>query len=145
MSDSPKPSMTIGTLAQAAGMHIETIRYYQRRGLVPVPEKPYGGIRRYQENTLARLGFIRTAQGLGFSLEEVGELLTLDDGAHCRESRVLGERKLANVREKIAHLKQIEGVLARLVAQCSAQNGDLSCPLIGSLHQGIGHQGLGKA
>lgn len=137
MSNRPASTMTIGALAQAAGMHIETIRYYQRRGLVPVPEKPYGGIRRYQENTLARLGFIRSAQGLGFSLEEVGELLTLDDDAHCSESRLLGERKLANVREKIAHLKQIEEVLARLVAQCSADKSKVNCPLIDSLHQSL--------
>lgn len=137
MSDNPIPSMTIGALAQAADMHIETIRYYQRRGLVPEPEKPYGGIRRYGEDTLARLGFIRTAQWLGFSLNEVGELLTLDDGAHCAESRELGERKLANVREKIKSLQQIERLLTQLVAQCKAQKGDIACPLIASLHEGL--------
>jgi len=137
MSDRPVSTMTIGALAQAAGMHIETIRYYQHRGLVPVPDKPYGGIRRYGEPSLARLKFIRTAQELGFSLDEIGELLALDDGAHCDESRELGERKLANVREKIRNLQRIEQVLARLITQCGTQKSDSECPLINSLHQGV--------
>jgi MerR family mercuric resistance operon transcriptional regulator len=70
-------SMTIGNLAKITDMHVETIRYYQRRGLVAVPEKPYGGIRSYDENAVARLHFIRSAQWLGFSLDEVSELLYL--------------------------------------------------------------------
>lgn len=81
-----KNMMTIGTLAKMAGMHVETIRYYQRRGLMAVPEKPYGGIRRYNENALARLHFIRSAQWLGFSLDETSELLKLEDGTHCDET-----------------------------------------------------------
>jgi len=134
----PESSMTIGVLAKAAGMHVETIRYYQRRGLVPEPEKPRGGIRRYDDSALARLHFIRTAQWLGFSLDETGDLLRLEDGTHCDEARRLGERKLANVRDKLKSLQRIERVLDGLVEQCRAQGGGVACPLISSLHDGIG-------
>lgn len=81
---------TIGSLAQHTGVHLETIRYYQRRGLVDEPERPLGGIRRYTAHHARRLRFIRHAQDLGFSLDEVGDLLKLEDGAHCREARTLG-------------------------------------------------------
>ena len=82
--------------------------------------------------------FVKTAQQLGFSLDEIHELLQLDDGAHCQEASVLAERKLHDVREKIDKLKQIEAVLSDLVDQCCAQEGNISCPLIASLHKGVG-------
>lgn len=81
------PTLTIGTLAQAAGVGVETVRYYQRRRLLPEPPRPLGGIRRYGEADLARLRFIRHAQELGFSLAEVAELLALDEGRDCDEAR----------------------------------------------------------
>ena len=130
-------SMTIGALAKAAGMGVETIRYYQRRGLVAEPEKPYGSIRHYDDQALARLHFIRTAQWLGFSLDEIGGLLTLQDGTHCDEARVLGERKLASVRAKISSLRRIERALDGLVQECCAQRGNVECPLITSLQDGL--------
>lgn len=130
-------SMTIGALAKAAGMGVETIRYYQRRGLVPEPDKPYGSIRHYDDQALARLHFIRTAQWLGFSLDEIGELLTLQDGAHCDEARVLGEQKLTSVRQKIQSLKGIEQALDSLVQACSTQRGNVECPMITSLQEGL--------
>ncbi|MET4027775.1 MerR family mercuric resistance operon transcriptional regulator [Marinobacter sp. MBR-99] len=136
MSKKPR-SMTIGVLAKAAGMGVETIRYYQRRGLVEEPEKPYGSIRHYDEEALARLHFIRTAQWLGFSLDEVGELLKLQDGTHCDEARVLGEQKLAKVREKISSLRRIERTLEGLVQACCTEQGDVKCPLITSLYKGV--------
>ena len=126
-------SMTIGALAKAAGMGVETIRYYQRRGLVAEPEKPYGSIRHFDDQALARLHFIRTAQWLGFSLDEIGGLLTLQDGTHCDEARVLGEQKLASVRAKISSLRRIERALDGLVQECCAQRGNVECPLITSL------------
>jgi len=130
-------SMTIGVLAKAAGMGVETIRYYQRRGLVTEPEKPYGSIRHYDNQTLARLHFIRTAQWLGFSLDEIGGLLTLQDGTHCGEARVLGEQKLTSVRQKISSLQRIERTLDELVQECCAQRGNIECPLITSLQDGL--------
>ena len=130
-------SMTIGALAKAAGMGVETIRYYQRRGLVAEPEKPYGSIRHYDDQALARLHFIRTAQWLGFSLDEIGGLLTLQDGTHWDEARVLGEQKLASVRAKISSLRRIERALDGLVQECCAQRGNVECPLITSLQDGL--------
>jgi MerR family mercuric resistance operon transcriptional regulator len=129
--------MTIGALAKAAGMGVETIRYYQRRGLVAEPEKPYGSIRHYDDQALARLHFIRTAQWLGFSLDEIGGLLTLQDGTYCDEARVLGEQKLASVRGKISSLRRIERALDGLVQECCAQRGNVECPLITSLQDGL--------
>ncbi|ROQ21418.1 MerR family mercuric resistance operon transcriptional regulator [Marinimicrobium koreense] len=126
--------MTIGTLAKAAGVNVETIRYYQRCDLMPEPEKPYGGIRQYDERALSRLHFIRSAQWLGFSLKEVGELLRLDDGTHCDEARGLGESKLLEVRAKIRGLRQIEKVLDGMVRSCLSQS-NITCPMIASLYR----------
>jgi MerR family transcriptional regulator, mercuric resistance operon regulatory protein len=128
-----RKTFTIGALAKQAGVHLETIRYYQRRALVGEPDRPLGGIRRYTEDHVRRLRFIRHAQELGFSLDEIGELLKLEDGAHCREARTLGERRLADVRKKLADLQRIEAALAGLVDRCGAARGKLRCPLITSL------------
>ena len=136
MSKKPR-SMTIGALAKAANIGVETIRYYQRRGLVAEPDKPYGSIRHYDDQALARLQFIRTAQWLGFSLDEIGGLLTLQDGTHCDEARVLGGQKLAKVREKISSLRRIERTLEGLVQACCTEQGDVKCPLITSLYEGV--------
>ena len=127
--------VTIGALADAAGVNVETIRFYQRKGLMPEPEKPYGSIRRYGDADLARVRFIKSAQRLGFSLEEVGDLLKLDDGTRCGEARQLAEHKLADVRRKLSDLQRIESVLSDLVARCSAVRGRVSCPLIASLQE----------
>ena len=124
---------TIGSLAETAGVNVETIRFYQRKGLMPEPEKPYGSIRRYGAAELARVRFIKSAQRLGFSLEEIGELLKLEDGARCSEARQLAEQKLVDVRQKLSDLQRIESVLAGLVARCSAVRGRVNCPLIASL------------
>ena len=97
----PLETLTIGVLADAAGVNVETIRFYQRKGLMPEPEKPYGSIRRYGTAELARVRFIKSAQRLGFSLEEVGELLKLEDGARCGEARQLAEQKLVDVRQRL--------------------------------------------
>lgn len=126
-------SRTIGALAKAAGVGVETIRYYQRRGLVEEPEKPYGSIRHYDDGALARLRFIRAAQSLGFSLDEIAGLLTLHDGTHCDEARALGEQKLALVRRKISDLQQIERVLDEMVRACAVEQDEARCPLIESL------------
>ena len=130
-----KTGATIGALAKTVGVNVETIRFYQRKGLMPEPEKPYGSIRRYGAAELARVRFIKSAQRLGFSLEEVGELLKLEDGARCSEARQLAEQKLVDVRQKLSDLQRIESVLAGLVARCSAVRGRVNCPLIASLQE----------
>ena len=130
------PPLTVGLLAKSAGVNVETIRFYQRKGILPEPDKPLGGIRRYDSAVLARLRFIKAAQRLGFSLEEVGDLLKLDDGSSCREAREQAERKLADVRVKISELSRIEGVLADLVERCCDARGRIRCPLIAALQKG---------
>ena len=134
MHPSPE-TLTIGALAEAAGVNLETIRFYQRKGLIPEPERPLGRIRRYGEAELARLRFIKAAQRLGFSLEEIAELLLLDDGTQCGKARKLAERKLQGVREKLADLHCIESALDRLVARCGSARGSVKCPLIASLQR----------
>lgn len=124
---------TIGTLAKQASVNVETIRYYQRRGLVGEPARPPGGIRRYTGAHARRLQFIRQAQTLGFSLEEVADLLTLEDGKHCHEAEQLGSAKLATVRERMAQLRRVEKALATLVDQCQCNTGKVRCPLIAAL------------
>ena len=128
-------NVTIGVLAASAGVNVETIRFYQRKRLMPEPKRPQGGIRRYGESELARLHFIKAAQSLGFNLDEIGELLKLEDGTHCREGRRLAERKLEDVREKLAVLRHIESALGGLIARCSSARGSVRCPLISSLRQ----------
>ena len=127
-------NLTIGAFAKAAGVNVETIRFYQRKGLLPTPERPYRGIRRYSSEDVARVGFIKTAQRLGFSLEEAGQLLKLDDGTHCREAAQLAAARLADVRKRLRDLRRMEAALADLVAKCSTRRGTVSCPLITALH-----------
>lgn len=129
----PSDGFSIGLLAEAAGVGVETIRFYQRKRLLPEPERPRGSIRRYADDDLARVRFIKSAQRLGFSLDEVSELLKLEDGAHCDEARSLAERKLEDVRVRLADLRTIESVLSQLVARCGATRGEVTCPLIASL------------
>ena len=125
--------LSIGAFAEAAGVNVETIRFYQRKGLLPEPQKPQGGIRRYGEADVARVRFVKSAQRLGFSLDEVDGLLLLDDGAHCDRARLLAEQKLVDVRSKLADLLRIESVLSTLVDDCCASRGKVSCPLIAAL------------
>ena len=128
-------TMTIGVVAEAAGVNVETIRFYQRKRLMREPDRPLGGIRRYGEPDLARVRFIKAAQRLGFSLDEVADLLKLEDGSHCTEARVQAERKLADVRARMADLRRIEGALQDLVRRCCAAHGEVRCPMIQALQE----------
>ena len=127
-------TLTIGAFAKAAGVNVETIRFYQRKGLLPEPGRPVGSIRRYGSADVARVRFVKSAQRLGFNLDEVGQLLQLEDGTHCSEAAELAALRLADVRAKLGDLARIEAVLFRLVHECHAQRGNVSCPLIDSLH-----------
>jgi MerR family transcriptional regulator, mercuric resistance operon regulatory protein len=124
---------TIGVLAGISGVNVETVRYYQRRGLLAEPPKPLGGVRHYSESDASRIYFIKSAQRLGFTLEEVSLLLKLEDGTHCAEARTIAEQKLANVRAKLADLQSIEQVLSGLVNKCNISRGKVCCPLIASI------------
>jgi MerR family mercuric resistance operon transcriptional regulator len=129
----PTRALTIGALAKAAGVHVETIRFYQRKGLLAEPERSYGSIRLYGEEDVARVRFIKAAQRLGFRLDEIAQLLRLQDGTHCREAASLAEQKLRDVRVRLADLKRMEETLAKLIAECRQQEGKISCPLIAAL------------
>lgn len=136
MNELPE-SLTIGVLAEAAAVNVETIRFYQRKGLMREPDRHRGGIRRYGHTDLARVRFIKSAQRLGFSLEEIADLLKLEDGTYCAEAREQAERKLAVVRARLADLQRIEGALQGLVKRCCAAgaSGQVQCPLIAALQE----------
>lgn len=126
-------SLTIGAVANAAHVNVETIRFYQRKGLLPEPDKPQGSIRRYGQADVARVGFVKSAQRLGFSLDEIAVLLQLEDGTHCDDARTLAEHKLEDVRKRLSDLQRMEGALDALISRCCAAKGRVSCPLIESL------------
>jgi len=125
-------SLTIGALAKAARVHVETVRYYQRRGLLREPARPLNGIRRYGNADVARLRFIKHAQESGFALNEVQELLRLSGRPACDASRALAARKLAGVEEKMRTLSRLRRELRAWVAACDANTNE-HCPALEKL------------
>lgn len=128
--------MTIGSFAAAADVGVETIRFYQRRGLLREPVRRFGAVRRYDPADVARVRFVKSAQGLGFSLAEIAGLLQLEDGTHCDEAHAIARDKLETVRQKLTDLQTIERSLSSLVAACSSATGRVRCPLIAALNGG---------
>src|SRR5688572_15595890 len=128
--------MKIGALAEQTGVHVETIRYYQRLGLVPEPARTRGTVRRYGSDAAARLRFIKRAQALGFALDEVKLLLQLSNGEHCRDTRLLAQRKREIVEQKIADLRRMRRSLNDLIASCEAGGRGRGCPIIEGLSGG---------
>ena len=127
------PSFTIGQVAARTGSNIETIRYYERIGLLPEASRR-GRYRCYDAADIARLGFVRRSRELGFSIKEVRALLDLASGGHasCAEARELAAVHLADVRSRVADLRRMESALAKTVRACDAGD-DSSCPLIDTL------------
>jgi MerR family mercuric resistance operon transcriptional regulator len=125
--------LTIGRLADEAGVNVETIRYYQRRGLMPEPDKPAYGHRRYAADAVKRVRFIKRAQGLGFTLEEIGSLLALDEARACADTRALAAHKLQIIDTKLADLKAMRQALTVLLRQCDAGAMKGNCPIIHAL------------
>lgn len=126
----------IGRLAEMAGVHLETIRYYQRIGLMPKPQRDHGSVRRYGKDAAGRLRFIKRAQALGFSLDEVRLLLELSAGEHCAETRSFAEQKKRLVEKKIADLRSIRAALDKLIRACGSGRSGRGCPIIDSLSTG---------
>jgi MerR family mercuric resistance operon transcriptional regulator len=122
--------VTIGTLAKRGGVNVETIRYYQRRALLEEPLKPSGGFRHYPEESVKRVLFIKRAQTLGFTLEEIQGLLALDERKACMETRGIAAHKLELIVQKIADLSKMKKSLARLVRSCDASAAGAPCPII---------------
>jgi len=123
-------AMTIRRLADSAGVHVETVRYYQRRGLLREPPRPAGGVRHYDAGDVGRLQFIRRAQAMGFTLEEIADLARLQGQDACEHTRQLTELKLAEVRRKIGELRRLERELAQLAAQCAKTPPHACCPTL---------------
>ncbi len=130
--------LTIGRAARQAGVGVETIRFYERRGLIEQPPKPEtSAFRVYSDDTVARIRFIRQAQELGFSLREVGELLGLraDPAADAADVRTRAAAKLEQVEEKIRQLERIRGALEALIAACPGQGELGRCSIMEALEE----------
>jgi MerR family mercuric resistance operon transcriptional regulator len=126
------PGRTIGGLAREAGVGVETIRFYERRGLLAQPDKPPQGHRRYGPEALRDLRFIRKAKDLGFTLAEIRDLLDLfqGEGATCGEAARRARAKQAEVRERIAELQEMEAALVRAAEACEACDPACPCPVL---------------
>ena len=123
--------MLISQLAKAAGIHTETVRYYERQGLIKQPDTPIEGYRRYSETILNQIRFIKRAQEMGFTLKEIKNLLKLDE-ASCHEARYIASQKRTLVRHKLAELRAMEMALNDLINQCDLHQDQIRCPIIDS-------------
>ena len=128
-------SLTIGRLAKSAGVGVETIRYYQKRQLLPVPQRE-GGFRHYPVGLAARIRFIKRAQELGFSLDQVAELLRLEDGANRSSIRRIAADRLAQIDHKLGDLRRMRKLLGHLLDACEHTRAELPCPIISTLTAG---------
>jgi len=128
----PHTPLTIGRLAKAAEVNVETIRYYQRVGLIVEPIKPLEGFRVYSNESINRIRFIKRAQKLGFSLQDIAHLLELGEG-HCSDVREQAEVKLKQIEAQIKDLQSMRKTLRKLITECTAGNENGGCPIVQSL------------
>lgn len=128
-------TLTIGQLAKRAGVNLETIRYYERRRLLLEPPRRTSGYRQYSPDTVARIRFIKRAQELGFSLNEIAELLALrvDTQAACDEVQQLAETKVRDIEQKLATLQRMKHVLTDLLHNCQIRQPTSECPILATL------------
>src|SRR6516225_6755483 len=128
-------ALTIGQAARSAGVGIETVRFYERQGLLQEPPRRNSGYRQYPEDVVARLHFIKRAKELGFSLKEIKELLALrvDPDTTCADVRSRAEAKIADVEEKIKALHRIKKALVKLTAVCRGRGPTSECPILDAL------------
>ena len=125
---------TIGLLAKEVDVGIETIRFYEQKGLITQPQKPVSGYRIYPQNTVKKLLFIKRAKVLGFTLAEIKKLIQLND-MQCDEMAVLAKNKRMLVKDKIAFLLKLENGLDQIVSTCHSNKDKQSCPTITSLYE----------
>ncbi|HEY2396548.1 MAG TPA: MerR family transcriptional regulator [Rudaea sp.] len=121
---------TIGRLAETAGVHVETVRYYQRRGLVTLPVRTNGTFRHYTDADVDRLRFIKRAQSTGFTLAEIEVLLTLRQSRSCADTHALATRKLAMVEERLRDLRRLRLELKQWIDLCDHNPKHAPCPAI---------------
>ena len=129
---------TIGKLARQAGLGVETLRYYERRGLIEPKSRTASGYRLYHTDAQQRLRFIRRAQALGFSLDEVAELLSLSDRPEetAAEVKQLAQAKIADIESRIRDLERMKSALSKLEAHCPGHAGTTAdCPILATLNQ----------
>ena len=122
-------TLTIARAAEAAGVGVETIRYYERRGLVPQPTQKIGAFRRYDSKHVARIRFIKCAQELGFTLEEVETLLELEDGTNRAKIQQIASARLEQIRERLRALTRMERTLSQLLEHCHSGRA-MRCPIV---------------
>ena len=125
-------ALNIGQVARRAGMGIDTIRYYERRGLIAEPARKASGYRQYTEEVIARLRFVRRAKELGFSLDEIKELLSLklDPALNSSKVKQHAEAKIADIEEKVHTLQRMKRALKKLSAACSGRGSTSECPIL---------------
>jgi MerR family mercuric resistance operon transcriptional regulator len=130
-------TLTIGAIAKAAEVGVETIRFYEREGLIEEPSRRSSGYREYPPDAIRRIRFIRRAKDLGFTLKEVGELLSLrvDPKNTCADVRRMARSKVADVEAKIAELQKIKDVLSRVARSCRGEGPTSACPIIDLLDE----------
>lgn len=128
-------ALTIGKVANRAGLGIETVRFYEREGLIQDPPRTESGYRKYPEDTVTRLRFIKKAKALGFSLKEISELLSLraKPSGSCANVRSQAENKIKDIDDKIAALQAMRKALAGLVKECSGKGPRSKCPILNAL------------
>jgi MerR family mercuric resistance operon transcriptional regulator len=122
--------MTISQLAKAAGVGVETVRYYQRRGLLPVPRTFAGSYRDYDLATVKRLRLIRGLKSAGFTLNEIGELISLDRGTKRLAIQAIASRKLAELNGKMREMRKVSNGLKALLSECQSAQQGTPCPII---------------
>ncbi len=127
-----QPDLTIGRLAKLVGVNVETVRYYQRIGLIEEPVTPANGFRKYPYKTAENIAFIKRAQQLGFSLQEIADLLKIGDG-HCDDVRLRAEKKRNKINDKIRDLQTLRDTLDQLICECNAGKNENQCPIVESL------------
>ncbi len=126
-------SLKIGDLAREAGVPIDTVRYYEKTGLLPAPRRTESGYRAYEPATVERLRFIRNSKRLGFSLQEIAQLLDLRLPGHRAEVRQTAQEKVNAIDRKIAELTELRGQLVQLVEDCADEKHHPSCPILEAL------------
>lgn len=129
------PALTIGQVAKHAGVGVETVRFYERQGLLDAPPRRASGYRQYSWDIIRRIQFIKRGKDLGFSLREIGKLLSLrvDPETTCSEVKAGVEAQLANIETKLCDLHRIQAALVQLVAACSGEGPTSQCPILDAL------------
>lgn len=125
-------TMTIGRVAKQAGVNIETVRFYERKGLVETPKRAASGYRQYRQETVKRIRFIKRTKDLGFTLKEIGELLAIrtEPGASCADVRIRAGAKIADIDERMCELAKMKNALVTLARECRATGPVTECPIL---------------